>query len=161
MQAESWRLWRSTGTVSRFSATRLGIRRRSSAARPRSSAGDISRRAWVMNGSEAASVSSEERTPGSASRANARRLGSDELSEASAGCAVRSVSRSSGMEASSAASSRAKAPAVTLKLVIRSFSARSSRTSAANVRAWPLSIRCRSRAGSWPSVASFASALLR
>ena len=111
----------STGTVLRLSRTRAGIRRRSSAARPRSSAGDISRRAWVMNGSEAASVSSDERTPGSASRANARTLGSEAFSEPSAGCAARSVSRSSGIDASSATSSRAKAPAVTLKFVIRSL----------------------------------------
>ena len=114
-----------------------------------------------MNGSEASSVSSELRTPGSASRANARSEGSAELSEASAGWPTRSVSRSAGMEAASATSSRASAPAVTLKFVTRSFSERSSRTSAANVFCWPLSTRWRSRSGSWPSVASLASEELR
>ena len=114
-----------------------------------------------MNGIDASSVSSDERTPGSASRAKARSDGSAAFSEPSAGWPTRSVSRSAGIDAASATSSRASAPAVTLKLVTRSFSARSSLTSAAKVFCWPFSTRWRSRSGSWPSVASLASDELR
>ncbi len=161
VQAESARFSRRNGTEVRLNATTSGIVWRSTRAVPRSSSSDMSRRAWVMNGSDAASVSSDERTPGSASCANARSDGSASSSDASAGWPTRSVSRSAGIEAASATSSRAKAPAVTLKFVTRSFSARSSRTSAAKVFCWPLRTRWRSRSGSWPSVASLASEELR
>ena len=161
VQAESARFSRRNGTEVRLNATTSGIVCRSTRAVPRSSSSDISRRAWVMNGSDASSVSSDERTPGSASRANARSDGSAESSEASAGWPTRSVSRSAGIDAASAASSRAKAAAVTLKLVTRSFRARSSRTSAPKVFCWPFRTRWRSRSASWPSVASLASEELR
>ena len=64
VQADSARFSRRNGTEVRLNATTSGIVWRSTRAVPRSSSSDMSRRAWVMNGSDASSVSSEERTPG-------------------------------------------------------------------------------------------------
>ena len=114
-----------------------------------------------MNGRATSSVGPDDFTPGSASLANALSVGSASFSDASAGCAVFSVSRSAGTEASSASSWRAKAPAVVLKSVTRLLSERSSATRAAKVFCWPRSTRWRSRSGSSPRVASFASEELR
>jgi hypothetical protein len=100
-------------------------------------------------------------TPGSASREKTRSVGSASLSDASAGRPARSVASSAGTAASSAASSRANAPAVMLKSVTRLLSASGSALRARKVRAWPRNTRWTSRLGSWPSVASFASAELR
>ena len=157
VHADSARFSRRNGTEVRLNATTSGIVWRSTRAVPRSSRSDIRRRAWVMKGSDAASVSSEERTPGSASRANARSDGSAASSDSSAGWPTLSVLRSAGIEAASASSSRAKAPAVTLKFVTRSLSAPSSLAIAAKVFCWPRRTRWRSWFGSCPSVASLAS----
>jgi hypothetical protein len=81
-----------------------------------------------MKGRAAASASSDERTPGSASRANARSDGSELSIDWSAGWATRRVSRSSGSDAARASSSRASEPANVLKFEISSFSEPSSRT---------------------------------
>src|SRR3954469_16506737 len=101
VQAERARASVRTGTLLRLSAMKLGVWRRSSEARPRSSLRDIRRRTWVMNGSAASSVGAEERAAGSASIENARSDGSELFSEASAGCASRSVSLSVGTDADS------------------------------------------------------------
>ena len=73
VQADSARDSRRNGTEVWSNLTRSGIVWRRTRAVPRSSSSDIRRRACVMNGMEAASVGSDERTPGSASWANARR----------------------------------------------------------------------------------------
>ena len=89
VQAESARPSSRNGIAVLLNATTSGIVWRSTRAVPRSSRSDISSRAWRMKGIAASSVSSEERTPGSASRAKARSVGKAALSEASAGCAWR------------------------------------------------------------------------
>ena len=111
-----------------------------------------------MKGRDALSVGAVERAAGSASTANALIDGSALLSEASAGCASRRTSRSAGTEEDRAASCTAKASVVVLKFVISPWSAPSSAFSAAKVRCWPRRTRWMRR-GSWPSVASLASAV--
>jgi hypothetical protein len=85
VHADSARDSRRNGTEVLSKPTRSGIVWRRTRAVPRSSFSDIRRRACVMNGSDAASVGSEDFTPGSASCANARSDGSAESSDASAG----------------------------------------------------------------------------
>ena len=78
---------------------------RSSRAAPRSSFWPDQRAGLADERQRGPSVGAEERTPGSASTAKARREGRAEFSDASAGEPMRRVSRSAGIEASSATSS--------------------------------------------------------
>ncbi len=106
-----------------------------------------------MNGVAARSVSGVERTPGSASRANARSGGKAALRFANAGRAASSVAGSCSIAWPRATSSAANEPEKTRKLVTRFCSVPSLRPSARTTRSRPRISPVRSP-GSVPSTAS-------
>ena len=114
----------------------------------------------MMKGREALIVGSDDLVPGSASRANARTVGSALFNEASAGRPTASTSRRAGTVAESANSWRAKAAAVMLRFTIRLLSTPGFVDSARNRRCWPRSSLDRS-CGAVPSVAWLAIAEVR
>ncbi len=151
-QEASARDWFRNGSVRRASFASFGIVGRRSATRPRSSRSETSARIWATNGVAARSVSGVARTPGSASRANARSAGNEPFRFVNAGSAARNVFGSSSIARPRAASWAANEPEKTRRLVTRLCSVASLLPSARTTRS-RLPIRPLRSPGSVPSTA--------
>ena len=118
--------------VRAVSRARSGIVGRRSATRPRSSGSETSSRTWSMQRRGGSSVGAVERTPGSASRANARSGGNDGVEVRERRLRRRRARRAASRSPARATPTRRRTnPRPIRKLVTRSWSAASLRPRAA------------------------------